>query len=154
MRWADRLSGVLFISLLIVSPVRGDETTGGEIPVPSSAATFRDPQLQKMWALDAIAPFEDKAPLWDYRDSGLQQQMEAVLDKRRILELYFNVIEWGPGIYGIRRLLDQVRVPQTVPVDRTVRRNTYDTATTEVEACITPGIDDRAQIPVRVFAPA
>ena len=25
---------------------------------------------------------------------------EAVLSKRRILELYVNVIEWGPGIYG------------------------------------------------------
>ena len=25
---------------------------------------------------------------------------EAVLGKRRILELYLNVIEWGPGIYG------------------------------------------------------
>ena len=25
---------------------------------------------------------------------------EAVLSKRRILELYINVIEWGPGIYG------------------------------------------------------
>jgi monofunctional biosynthetic peptidoglycan transglycosylase len=26
--------------------------------------------------------------------------MEAVLPKKRILELYLNVIEWGPGIYG------------------------------------------------------
>ena len=25
---------------------------------------------------------------------------EAILSKRRILELYLNVIEWGPGIYG------------------------------------------------------
>ena len=25
---------------------------------------------------------------------------EAILNKRRILELYLNVIEWGPGIYG------------------------------------------------------
>jgi monofunctional biosynthetic peptidoglycan transglycosylase len=25
---------------------------------------------------------------------------ELVLPKRRILELYLNVIEWGPGIYG------------------------------------------------------
>ena len=27
--------------------------------------------------------------------------MEAILPKRRILELYLNVIEWGPGIYGV-----------------------------------------------------
>lgn len=26
---------------------------------------------------------------------------EAVLGKRRILELYLNVVEWGPGIYGV-----------------------------------------------------
>ena len=26
--------------------------------------------------------------------------MEALLSKNRILELYLNVIEWGPGIYG------------------------------------------------------
>jgi len=25
---------------------------------------------------------------------------EFVLGKRRILEIYFNVVEWGPGIYG------------------------------------------------------
>jgi monofunctional biosynthetic peptidoglycan transglycosylase len=26
--------------------------------------------------------------------------VEAILSKNRILELYLNVIEWGPGIYG------------------------------------------------------
>ncbi len=26
--------------------------------------------------------------------------MEAILSKQRILELYLNVIEWGPGVYG------------------------------------------------------
>ena len=25
---------------------------------------------------------------------------EVVLGKRRILEVYLNVVEWGPGIYG------------------------------------------------------
>lgn len=27
---------------------------------------------------------------------------ERILSKRRILELYLNVVEWGPGIYGIQ----------------------------------------------------
>lgn len=27
--------------------------------------------------------------------------MERILSKRRILELYLNVIEWGPGVYGV-----------------------------------------------------
>jgi monofunctional biosynthetic peptidoglycan transglycosylase len=26
--------------------------------------------------------------------------VEPVLGKRRILELYLNVVEWGPGVYG------------------------------------------------------
>ena len=30
----------------------------------------------------------------------LAKVMEFVLPKRRILELYLNVVEWGPGIYG------------------------------------------------------
>jgi len=28
--------------------------------------------------------------------------MEAALDKQRILEIYLNVIEWGPDLYGLR----------------------------------------------------
>ena len=28
--------------------------------------------------------------------------LEAALDKDRILEIYLNVIEWGPGLYGLR----------------------------------------------------
>ncbi len=26
--------------------------------------------------------------------------LEAILDKRRIFELYLNVIEWGNGVFG------------------------------------------------------
>jgi monofunctional biosynthetic peptidoglycan transglycosylase len=26
--------------------------------------------------------------------------MEAVMDKRRILEIYLNVVEWGDGVFG------------------------------------------------------
>src|SRR5580692_5529547 len=33
-------------------------------------------------------------------ESSLVPMMEAFLTKDRILELYLNVIEWGPGIYG------------------------------------------------------
>ena len=31
---------------------------------------------------------------------ALVPMVEALLTKNRILELYLNVIEWGPGIYG------------------------------------------------------
>src|SRR5580704_12982179 len=33
-------------------------------------------------------------------ESSLVPMLEAILTKDRILELYLNVIEWGPGIYG------------------------------------------------------
>lgn len=33
-------------------------------------------------------------------ESALVPVAELVLGKRRILELYLNVIEWGPGVYG------------------------------------------------------
>ncbi|MGC2110315.1 MAG: monofunctional biosynthetic peptidoglycan transglycosylase [Candidatus Korobacteraceae bacterium] len=33
-------------------------------------------------------------------ESTLVPVAEVVLGKRRILELYLNVVEWGPGIYG------------------------------------------------------
>ncbi|MCC6128908.1 MAG: transglycosylase domain-containing protein [Acidobacteria bacterium] len=29
--------------------------------------------------------------------------LEKSLSKRRILEIYLNIIEWGPGVYGLRR---------------------------------------------------
>ncbi len=32
----------------------------------------------------------------------LTQKMEKVVPKQRILETYFNIVEWGPGIYGIK----------------------------------------------------
>lgn len=46
--------------------------------------------------------------LWPGRDlvrkaveAPLTLLLETLWDKRRILEVYLNVIEWGPGIYGI-----------------------------------------------------
>ncbi len=33
-------------------------------------------------------------------EAGLVPVAELVLGKQRILELYLNVVEWGPGIYG------------------------------------------------------
>lgn len=42
-----------------------------------------------------------KNPLRKLREWVLTWWMEQNLKKRRILELYLNVIEWGKGIYGI-----------------------------------------------------
>ncbi len=41
-----------------------------------------------------------KSPLRKALELILTLEMEMLLPKERILELYLNVIEWGPGIYG------------------------------------------------------
>jgi monofunctional glycosyltransferase len=39
-------------------------------------------------------------PIRKFRELLIARRLEAALSKRRILELYLNVIEWGDGIYG------------------------------------------------------
>ena len=41
-----------------------------------------------------------KNPLRKAHETLITWELERVLGKRRILELYLNVIEWGDGIYG------------------------------------------------------
>jgi monofunctional biosynthetic peptidoglycan transglycosylase len=43
---------------------------------------------------------------------------ELVLGKRRILELYLNVVEWGPGIYGAEAACNNYYRIQARNVDR------------------------------------
>ncbi len=40
-------------------------------------------------------------PLRKLHEAVITVELEMVLGKRRILELYLNVIEWGDGIYGV-----------------------------------------------------
>jgi monofunctional biosynthetic peptidoglycan transglycosylase len=42
-----------------------------------------------------------KNPVRKLREAIITWKMERVLSKRRILELYLNVAEWGEGIFGI-----------------------------------------------------
>jgi monofunctional glycosyltransferase len=42
----------------------------------------------------------EKTPLRKLRELLIARRLEATLSKRRILEVYLNVIEWGDGIYG------------------------------------------------------
>ncbi|HZE36030.1 MAG TPA: biosynthetic peptidoglycan transglycosylase, partial [Candidatus Eisenbacteria bacterium] len=42
-------------------------------------------------------------PLRKAKEAMLTWQVERTLPKRRILELYLNVVEFGPGIYGVGR---------------------------------------------------
>lgn len=42
-----------------------------------------------------------KNPLRKIVEAAITWRMEKVLSKKRILELYLNVIEWGDGIFGV-----------------------------------------------------
>jgi len=42
-----------------------------------------------------------KNPLRKLKEVVLAWRLERALSKRRILEIYLNVIEWGDGVYGI-----------------------------------------------------
>lgn len=42
-----------------------------------------------------------RSPLRKLREALIARRLEAALPKTRILELYLNVIEFGPGIYGV-----------------------------------------------------
>jgi len=52
-------------------------------------------QLAKNLFLSAERSYWRKA-----EEAVLTVMLEAILDKRRILELYLNVIEWGSGVFG------------------------------------------------------
>lgn len=41
-----------------------------------------------------------KNPVRKLHEALITKEMEVILSKRRILEVYLNVIEWGDGIYG------------------------------------------------------
>ncbi|MDR2240432.1 MAG: monofunctional biosynthetic peptidoglycan transglycosylase [Zoogloeaceae bacterium] len=41
-----------------------------------------------------------KTPWRKAQEAVITLMLEAVLDKRRILEIYLNVVEWGGGIFG------------------------------------------------------
>jgi monofunctional biosynthetic peptidoglycan transglycosylase len=41
-----------------------------------------------------------KNPVRKLRELMITRKLEAALPKRRILELYLNVVEWGDGVYG------------------------------------------------------
>jgi monofunctional biosynthetic peptidoglycan transglycosylase len=42
-----------------------------------------------------------RSPLRKLREVFITRRLEAGLTKRRILEIYLNVIEWGDGIFGV-----------------------------------------------------
>jgi monofunctional biosynthetic peptidoglycan transglycosylase len=62
---------------------------------PRGASTITQQLAKNLW----LSPSRD--PLRKLEEAILTWQIERTLPKRRILELYLNVVELGPGIYGV-----------------------------------------------------
>lgn len=65
-----------------------------EKTLPRGASTVTQQLAKNLWLSPA------RNPLRKLEEAILTAQLERRLDKRRILELYLNVVELGPGIYG------------------------------------------------------
>jgi monofunctional glycosyltransferase len=62
---------------------------------PRGASTISQQLAKNLW----LSPSRD--PLRKAREAILTWQLERTLGKRRLLELYLNVVEFGPGIWGV-----------------------------------------------------
>jgi len=62
---------------------------------PRGASTITQQLVKNLW----LSPSRD--PLRKVKEAILTWQVEHALGKRRILELYLNVVEFGLGIYGV-----------------------------------------------------
>lgn len=62
---------------------------------PRGASTITQQVAKNLW----LSP--SRNPLRKVREAILAWQLERTLPKRRILELYLNVAELGPGVYGV-----------------------------------------------------
>jgi monofunctional biosynthetic peptidoglycan transglycosylase len=61
---------------------------------PRGASTMSQQLVKNLW----LTP--SRSLTRKFREALLTRQLEASLSKRRILDLYLNVVEFGPGIYG------------------------------------------------------
>jgi len=61
---------------------------------PRGASTITQQLAKNLW----LSP--SRNPLRKVKEAILTVQLERSLSKRRILELYLNVVELGPGVYG------------------------------------------------------
>src|SRR5260370_6963763 len=70
-----------------------DALRDGELP--RGASTITQQLAKNLWLS------RSRNPIRKAREALLTWQLERQLSKRRILELYLNVVEFGPGIYGV-----------------------------------------------------
>src|SRR5574341_915681 len=65
-----------------------------KLQAPRGASTITQQLAKNLW----LSP--SRNPVRKLKEALLTRQLERHLTKRRILELYLNVAEFGPGIYG------------------------------------------------------
>jgi monofunctional biosynthetic peptidoglycan transglycosylase len=65
-----------------------------ERDLPRGASTITQQTVKNLWLSSSWNPVRK------VREALLTRQMERKLGKRRILEIYLNVVEFAPGIYG------------------------------------------------------
>lgn len=65
-----------------------------DLEFPRGASTITQQLARNLWLSASVSP------LRKIREAILTSQLENRLGKRRILELYLNVVEFGPDIYG------------------------------------------------------
>jgi monofunctional biosynthetic peptidoglycan transglycosylase len=66
-----------------------------DVDLPRGASTITQQLAKNLW----LSPSRD--PLRKAREAVLTWHLERTLDKRRLLELYLNVVEFGPGVWGV-----------------------------------------------------
>ena len=62
--------------------------------VARGGSTITQQLAKNLWLTTAQTPWRK------FEEMILAMRLERSLSKRRILELYLNTIEWGPGVYG------------------------------------------------------
>jgi monofunctional biosynthetic peptidoglycan transglycosylase len=91
----DRISVQLKRAVIAAEDAKFVEHEGFDWEGIQHALDKNTQQLAKNLFLSAQRSYWRKA-----EEALITLLLEAILDKRRILELYLNVIEWGDGIFG------------------------------------------------------
>lgn len=69
--------------------------------MPRGASTITQQLAKNLW----LSP--SRNPLRKAKEALLTRQLEQQLGKKRILELYLNVVEFGPGVFGAEAAAQQ-----------------------------------------------
>ncbi|OLC15383.1 MAG: monofunctional biosynthetic peptidoglycan transglycosylase [Candidatus Rokubacteria bacterium 13_1_40CM_69_27] len=66
-----------------------------DVELPRGASTITQQLAKNLW----LSP--SRNPVRKLKEAVFTWQLERSLGKRRILELYLNVVEFGPGVFGV-----------------------------------------------------